>query len=400
MANADPMHTATTGPLDGVRIVELGIWVAAPAAAGICADWGADVIKVEAPGGDPQRSIFGAIGVRDQVGVPPFEVDNRGKRSVVLDLHSDDGTAAMEQLLGEADVFVTNLRTAALRRLGLDHDAVLARHPALVYASITGYGLEGPDADRPGYDVGAFYARSGVADTIVPDGEYPPILRSGFGDHVTGLSLVAGITAKLFERTSTGTGGLVTTSLLRNGAYALAWDIGIQLRFGRREETRDRHHSGAPLVNCYHSADGRGFWLLCVEADRHWPKLLAAIGRAELADDERFDSARTRRRNSAALIEVLDAEFGRAPFDELTARFDEADVWWAPINSIPDVIADPQARAAGVFVDMVPGADGDPYEAVNSPVDFGGYEFTPGAVPALGADEPRFRRHGVPGSPG
>jgi crotonobetainyl-CoA:carnitine CoA-transferase CaiB-like acyl-CoA transferase len=370
--------------LTGYRVVELGVWVAAPAAAGLLADWGADVIKVEPPTGDPQRNIFGAVGVADQQGVPPFEIDNRGKRSVVLDLQFAEQRDTMDRLLASADVFVTNVRPEALRRLGLHHDDVLARHPRLVYASLTGYGLEGPDAARPGYDVGAFWARSGVAHTLVPPDEYPPAIRSGMGDHVTGITMASGILAKLLERSRTGVGGLVATSLLRTGMYTIGWDIGIQLRYGKRESTRPRHRNGAPLMHCYRTRDGRAFWLLMLQADRHWPKLIAALDRDDLAADERFADAKARRLNSEQLIAALDAAFADRDFADLTARFDEHDVWWAPLNSIVDVIADPQAQAAGAFVDMSPRDGEQPYRAVNGPVDFGGYDFHPGPVPTLG----------------
>ena len=376
--------TAAAGPLSGFRVVELGVWVAGPAAAGLLADWGADVIKVEPPDGDPQRRIFGALGIGDQQGVPPFEIDNRGKRSVVLDLTQDDAKAQMHALLATADAFVTNVRPDALERLGLDHETVLARYPRLVYGSLTGYGLDGPDRNRAGYDVGAFWARSGVAHTLVPPGEMPPGLRSGMGDHITGLTLASGICAKLLERERTGRGGLVATSLLRAGIYSIGWDVGIQLRFGRRERTRPRERSTAPLVNCYRSADERGFWLILLEADRHWPKLVAAIGRPDLAADERFADARARKEHSEELIAALDEAFARVPFDQLTAAFDAHDVWWAPINSIVDVLADPQAEASGAFVDMTPRPGEDPYRAVNGPLDFDGRRPRPGPVPSLG----------------
>jgi crotonobetainyl-CoA:carnitine CoA-transferase CaiB-like acyl-CoA transferase len=184
-------ETAGAGPMAGYRVVELAVWVAGPAAAGLLCDWGADVVKVEPPAGDPQRNIFGALGLK-VAAAPPFEIDNRGKRSVVLDLRTPDGLAAMDRLLAGADVFVTNLRPDALERLGLDHETICARYPTLVYASLTGYGLQGPDRDRPGYDVGAFWARSGMASTIVPPGQLPPGIRSGMGDHVTGITLAAG----------------------------------------------------------------------------------------------------------------------------------------------------------------------------------------------------------------
>jgi crotonobetainyl-CoA:carnitine CoA-transferase CaiB-like acyl-CoA transferase len=374
----------TDGPLHGYRVVELGVWVAGPAAAGLMADWGADVVKVEPPAGDPQRRVFGALGIADQQGVPPFEIDNRGKRSVVLDLQTDEGKAQMERLLATADVFVTNVRPDALERLGLGHEHVMARYPRLVYASLTGYGLEGPERNRAGYDIGAFWARSGLAHTLVPPDELPPSLRSGMGDHTTGVALLSGVLAKLLERERTGQGGLVATSLMRTGMYTLGWDIGIVLRYGKRESTRPRTRSRGPLVNCYRAGDGRAFWLLLLEADRHWPKLLAALDDPDLAADDRFTDAKQRLANSEALVTELDEAFAKYPFDDLVARFDAHDVWWAPINSIFDVIADPQAQANGAFIDMTPHEGEDPYRAVNGPIDFGGYAFRPGRVPRLG----------------
>lgn len=372
------------GPLSGYRVVELGVWVAGPAAAGLMADWGADVVKVEPPTGDPQRRVFGALGIADQHGVPPFEIDNRGKRSVVLDLHTDSGRERMEQLLETADVFVTNVRPEALERMGLGHAEVLERHPQLVYASLTGYGLDGPDRDRAGYDIGAFWARSGLAHTMVPPDELPPPLRSGMGDHVTGITLLSGVLAKLLERGRTGRGGLVATSLLRAGAYTIGWDIGIVLRYGKRESTRPRRRNRAPLVNCYRAGDGRGFWLLLLEGDRHWPNLVASLDRPDLAADVRFVDARARVTHSEELIVALDQAFAEFDRDTLTARFDAHDVWWAPINSIFDLIDDPQAQAAGLFIDMTPRDGEEPYRAVNGPVDFDGYVVRPGRVPALG----------------
>jgi crotonobetainyl-CoA:carnitine CoA-transferase CaiB-like acyl-CoA transferase len=370
------------GPLSGVRVVELAMWVAGPSAAGIMADWGADVVKVEPASGDPQRSVFGAVGVADDIPVPPFEIDNRGKRSVVLDLRDFDDHARLDSLLTTADVLVTNMRPGALERLDLDHERVLHRHPHLVYGAITGYGMEGEERDRAGYDVGAYWARSGLAHTIVPPGELPPQPRSGMGDHQTGMTLVAGVMAKLLERQRTGRGGLVSTSLLRTGMYSIGWDIGIQLRFGRRQSTRPRERHTAPLINCYRAADERGFWLICLEGDRHWPKVLAAIDRPDLGEDPRYTSAKGRMEHCEPLIAEFDAVFATRPMDEWAERFDQHDVWWAPILSIPDIIADPQAQPG--FVDMVPRDGDDQYRAVATPVDFAGYALRPGPVPRLG----------------
>ena len=371
------------GPLSGVRVVEMGVWVAGPACAGILADWGADVIKVEPPEGDPQRNIFGALGQSDQPAVPPFEIDNRGKKSVVIDLRDPAGKEKMFELLSTADAFVTNVRLAALGRLGLDPESVRAKFPRIVYGVITGYGMTGPDAHRPGYDIGGYWARSGLAHTLVPPGANPPGLRSGQGDHVTGMSLAAGVCAALFDASRTGNGRLVSTSLLRNGMYNIGWDIGIQLRFGKRESTRPRENGRAPLMLNYFAGDGKAFWMLALEGDRHWPALVAAVDSDALRVD-RFATAKLRLENNTEVIATLDELFAQRPMAEWAERFDAHDVWWAPVNSIVDVIEDPQARASGAFVPMSPRDGEAPYEAVNSPVDFDGHAVRPGPVPRLG----------------
>ena len=376
--------TMTQGPLQGIRVVELGVWVAGPAVAGLMADWGADVMKVEPATGDPQRAVFGALGVADQAGVPPFEIDNRGKRSVVIDLRTDEGLASMMALLADADVFITNVRPAGLQRLGLDAESLSAKFPRLIYGIITGYGLDGPDVDRAGYDIGAFWSRSGLAHTTVAPDELPPAIRSGQGDHTTALSLASGVMAALFDRERTGKGRVVSTSLLRTGIYTIGWDVGVYLRYGKRQGTRARHKNPAPQMNCYRCSDGRAFWLLGLEGDRHWPGMLKAIGREDLATVENFVNARARALNAEELITVLDAHFATQDYAHWTSRFDAEDVWWAPLNSIPEAVADPQVIASGAFVEMTPQAGEAPYRAVNSPVDFDGYTPTYGPVPKLG----------------
>jgi crotonobetainyl-CoA:carnitine CoA-transferase CaiB-like acyl-CoA transferase len=379
-----------SGPLQGVKVIEMGVWVAGPAATGLMADWGADVIKVEPPAGDPQRFVFGALGVADQKGVPPFEIDNRGKRSVVLDLRNDDDLQKMFALLEEADVFVSNVRPAGLARMGLDPDSLTKRFPRLIYGQLTGYGTTGPDVDKAGYDIGAFWSRTGLAHTTVAPDELPPAIRSGQGDHTTGLSMAAGVMAALFDRERTGTGRVVSTSLLRTGIYTLGWDVGVYLRFGKRQSTKSSRKNPAPQMNCYRCADGRAFWLLGMEADRHFPGLLKAIGREELAGVENFKNARARSINAGEFIAVLDEHFATQDYAYWTARFDENDVWWAPLNSIADAVADPQVIASGAFVEMTPQPDEAPYRAVNSPVDFSGYSPKYGPVPNLGEHEPKW----------
>ncbi len=371
--------------LDGVRVVELGVWVAGPAAGGVLADWGADVIKVESPHGDPMRRMLQVTGGgRADIASPPFDLDNRGKRSIVLDLRTEDGRARMQQLLASADIFVTNLRPEAVEELGLSPEAVRAEHPRLIYASVTGYGREGPDAGRAGYDVGGFWARSGLASTMVPPDAPQPNFRGGVGDHVTALTALAGILGALYERERTGEGRLVEVSLLRTGTYCFGWDLNMELRWRKLGPTMSRTEQGNPMINVYQAADGAWFWLLGVEADRLWPKLLRAIERPEWADDERWNTARARRHNAVALIAELDALFATRTRAEWTAAFDRHDVWWAPVNTPAEVVADPQAAAAGAFVDVPAGTWVDEHRAVASPVSFDGETLSPGPVPALG----------------
>ena len=235
--------------LAGVRVVEMGLWVAGPAAGGILADWGADVIKVEMPGGDPMRKLFGALSGSKEERCPPFDLYNRGKRSIALDINQPDGQALMQRLLATADVFITNMRPQFLQRVGLDHDALLARHPKLIYASLTAYGLEGPDRDAPGYDMAAFSGRSGLVERATPTGATPPILPGGLGDNVTALTLVGGIGAALFHRERTGQGQLVSTSLLRTGIYSIGMDVSTRVGLGRAAAPPPRTRPQNPLMN-------------------------------------------------------------------------------------------------------------------------------------------------------
>lgn len=370
--------------LNGIRVVEMTVWVAGPSAGGIMSDWGADVIKVEPPTGDPQRNIYQALGYRDDLPNPSFGLDNRGKRSVVLDLTEESGRAAMEKLLETADVFLTNMRPAALEKLGLDADEVTARHPRLVYTTITGYGIGGEESWRPGYDIGAFWARSGLARNMAARDAAPVGLRSGIGDHTTGITALAGTMGALVERGRTGRGRVVEASLLRTGVYVNGWDTSTQLNFGRLESAKPRDNAPIPLVNSYQAGDGRWFWLIGLEADRHFPGLLAAIDRQDLAQDERFADAKSRKANNQAFIAELDEIFAAQPLAHWAERFDSHDVWWAPAQSMAEVVEDPQLHAVGAFVEIEnPG--GDPIPSVNSPITFRGSPLEVGRpIPRLG----------------
>jgi crotonobetainyl-CoA:carnitine CoA-transferase CaiB-like acyl-CoA transferase len=371
--------------LEGLRVVELATYIAAPGAAGIMADWGADVIKVESPEGDPMRRFFDTIG-SEQAANPIFELDNRGKRAVVLDIRSDTGREALKALVATADVFLTNVRPAALARAGLGHETLRAANPRLIYCSLTGYGLEGPDADKAGMDVAAFWSRAGVGAITAPKGAEPFPIRTGMGDHVTSLATVSAILAAVFERQTTGVGRLVETSLLRTGVYAIGSDMAIQLRFGKLASTRGRREAIQPLANFFKTRDGRWVCLLPRQGATDWARIAAAAGRPELVDDPRFASSKLRRENTAALVDILDEAFGAMDYVEVEAALDAGDLTWAPYQTPRELVSDPQAEAAGCFVDTPDGAGGT-FKAPASPARFPGAQDGPrGPAPRLGAD--------------
>jgi crotonobetainyl-CoA:carnitine CoA-transferase CaiB-like acyl-CoA transferase len=371
------------GPLEGVRVVELGVWVAAPAAGGILADWGADVVKIEPPAGDPARSFQRMLG-GDLPTNPPFEMDNRSKRSVVLDLTDDADRARALELVGTADVFVTNIRLGGLRRVRLDYDTLVARHPRLIYGLITGYGTTGPDADRAAYDIAAFWARSGIAHLLTRPGEAPPMQRGGMGDHSAGMTLAAAVCAALVARERSGAGQLVTTSLYRQGTYTISFDLNTYLMWGLPIGIGRRESMVNPAINNYVAGDGRRFWIVGLEGDRHWPPLCRVVGRTDWLDDPRFADAAGRAAHSRELIAELDSVFATKPLDEWAEVFaGEPDFFWSPVNTVEDVVADEQFFAGGGLVHV---PDGDATVSMAAtPADFSG---TPWAArstaPALG----------------
>ena len=346
------------GVLNGVRVVELGMWLAGPVAAGVMADWGADVVKVEPLGGDPMRELYGRLSGSKVEGCPPFDTFNRGKRSLALDINTEEGRDALERVLDQADVFLTNMRASFLRRVGLDADAVLGRHPGIVYATLSGYGPSGPDKDAPGFDVAAFTARSGIGERMQPAGAAPMSLPGGMGDVVSGMSLVAGVVGALFQRERTGRGQVVSTSLLRCGIFSIGMDVSARVGLGRVAPVKTREQAPNPLMNCYAASDGSWFWLMGAESERHWPRLVACLDDEALSTDERFGSARDRRRNGPELVAILDGIFARRTRDEWSEAFAEHDVWWAPVNAVDDLLADQQVIASGAFGPISAGVGG------------------------------------------
>ena len=362
-----------SGPLEGMRVVEVGVWVAGPAAGAILADWGADVVKIEPPGGDPARSFQRMLG-GDLPSNPPFELDNRNKRSVVIDLATEAGRELASRLVDEADVFITNIRRSALARVGLDDARLLARNPRLVYGIITGYGTEGPEADAPAYDIAAWWSRAGIASLLAPPGGALPFQRGGMGDHTVAMPAAGMISAALVARERTGRGQLVSTSLLRQGAYTIGFDLNTALMWGQSIRVGTRTAMGNPCLNNYVAGDGRRFWIVGLEGERHWPPLARAVGHPEWLTDPRFATGRDRAAHAAELVALLDEVFATRDLPSWAEVFaTEPDFFWAPVNSVEDLLSDPQFVAAGGIVEVPDGAATTAMVAM--PADFHG---TPG----------------------
>lgn len=371
--------------LEGIRVVEYATYMAAPGAGCILRDWGADVVKIEPPGGDPIRLFFRTIGTDIQDN-PVFDFDNRGKQSVIVNTATPEGQQILRDLVAEADVFLTNVRPGGLARSGLDYDSIRQVNPKLVYCSLSGYGLEGPDADRPGFDIASFWSRTGVASLTIPKGQEPFPLRTAFGDHTTSIAAAAGICAALVEAQRTGKGRLVEASLFRTGLYAMGSDLAIQLFFGRVASTKGRHEQNVPISNFYQTRDGKWFCIVSRQGETDWAPLCRVINRPELATDPRFNNAKGRRANNAEVVDILDAGFAAYEMTELAARLDAESIAWAPVQTLAEVAADPQAHAAGAIV-QTPSAkgDGSTYASPASPVRFPGADDGPkGPSPAPG----------------
>lgn len=370
--------------LEGIKIIEMATYVAAPGAGGIMADWGAEVIKIEPLTGCPMRHFLSNLGA-SLSGNPVFAVDNRGKKGVALNTGTPEGIAAVKKLVETADVFLTNVRPGGLERAGLDYESLKAINPRLIYASVTGYGLQGPDRDRPGFDAAAFYGRSGFGQLSTPKGAEPAPLRTAVGDHITAMATAAGVLAALVERGRTGQGRLVEASLLRAGTYALGADLSIQLMYGKLASSKSRHEAISPIFNFFQTREGRWITIVPRQGGVDWPAICRAIGQPGLIEDPRFSTPKLRRTNAAALVDILDRAFAAYDLDEWQRRLDAEDMIWAPLMHPSDVVRDPQAIAAGAFADM-PARNGQPgYRTPASPVRFPGADDGPkGPVPELG----------------
>jgi len=358
------------GPLKGIRVVELAMWVAGPSTAAVLGDWGASVIKLEdTRGGDPIRAMSTrALGSNTPIR-PPYELDNRNKRSVTVDLRKPEGVDFAHRIIDKADVFISNLRVDTLKTMRLDYATLSERTPRLIYASLNGYGHRGPDRNRPAFDYAAAWARSGLMATIAEPGEAPPAQRPGMIDHAAGLGLAGAISAALYNRERTGQGCEIGISLFQMGLWMNATDLAIGLMTGRAPVGESRLEANNPLWNRYQCRDGGWIYFVMPQADKFFPDFAAALGHNDWLTDERFRDGDARRRNTRAIVEAIGAAMATRTRAQWGPILDRHGLIWAPVQTDAEVLDDPQAHAVGAFVPVNHPTIPD-VRIVNSPVTF------------------------------
>jgi len=341
-------------PLSDVRVVEIASFVAVPAAGALLADLGAEVIKVEVPGGETLRHATPRrMGYQSEVAESPhFHMDNRGKRSLALDLTREPARRALRRVVDRADILLTNLLPHRLERYGFDAETLRGAHPELIVAALNGYGTQGPDANTPAFDYTAFWARSGLMDSMRDVGSDPAFLRPGVGDHSASLALVSGILAALRTRDQTGAGQEVHVNLLHTGFYIAGNDASLVATAGQDTRRHDPASPRNPLWAHYRTADERWIFLVMIDSQRYWPALCRAIGRPELEADERFHNEVARYRNSPELTRLIADVFASRSFAEWEAELAGHPVIWSPVRTLLEATRDPQVTELGVFADI------------------------------------------------
>jgi crotonobetainyl-CoA:carnitine CoA-transferase CaiB-like acyl-CoA transferase len=363
-----------SGPLQGIRVIEVASWMFIPSGGSVLADWGAEVIKVEPPSGDPQRGLVtsgllpgGADGVNFMIEQP-----NRSKQSVVLDLRQPDGHEVLMRLVETADVFLTSYLPAVRRKLHIDVADVQARRPDIVYARGSGQGPRGPDAEKGGYDGASYWARGGVA-AVMPEraGGWPPMqIAPAFGDVIGGMATAGGIAAALVQRERTGQGAVVDCSLLATAMWQVSPLVVASKLFGfSRIPQGDRRNSPNPLVNVYRTADDRFISLILLQPDKFWSELCERLGRPELADDPRFADAAARAENKLDCVDELDALFGRRTLAEWRTALADFSGVWAAFQTLDELYDDPQVVANG-YLPAMEAPNGQTVQLVANPVQF------------------------------
>ncbi|HEY4376663.1 MAG TPA: CoA transferase [Acidimicrobiales bacterium] len=380
-----------TAVLQGVRILEVAEHTFVPASSALLADWGADVIKIEhVQRGDAMRGLAST-----GLAVVPTDVhallehSNRGKRSLGLDLTSEAGLEVLGKLIATSDVFLTNKLPGVRAKLKIDVDDVRAHNPDINYVRGTGQGERGPDADKGSYDSLAFWARAGIAAgakrpeyDLVPT---PP--APGFGDSIGAMTIAGGIMGALFHRERTGEPTVVDVSLLGVGLWSMGQAVALSLIMGKSWAPPPAGGmSRNPLARNYTTQDDRVLAFTCLQGAKYWPSLCEAVGRPDLATDERFAGHEALMAHRAEAEQELEALFAAAPLDDWRTRLDPFTGQWAVVQGTLEAAADPQSVANGYIQDCTT-AGGVPFQLVAAPVQFD-------EEPAVPGRAPEFNEHG------
>lgn len=336
---------------EGVKVVELATFIAAPAAGRFFADAGAEVIKIEAPNGDPLRYTAPSEGrplIEEEN--TTFDLENSNKKCIVLNLKSENGKKILHELLEDADVFLTNWRPAALERQNLDYESLKKLYPKLVYGQITGYGEKGPDKDLPGFDYTAFFSRGGIAGTLYEKGTVPPNIIPGLGDHQAGLFLAAGMSAALYKAKVTGVGEKVSVSLFNSAMYT----VGIMLQGAQYTEygttyPMERRNTANPFIVSHKSKDGYFVQVCMPPYDAYYDRFMEAIGREDLIGDERYCKIENLGDKTGEVYDIIQAQMATKTKDEWDVIFREKDIPFAIAQTWEDLLEDEQAWANDYF---------------------------------------------------
>jgi crotonobetainyl-CoA:carnitine CoA-transferase CaiB-like acyl-CoA transferase len=369
------------GLFAGLKVIDCASFIAAPAAATVLSDFGADVIKIEPPGeGDLYRTLYVRPGSPKSDIDYAWTLDSRNKRGLSLDLKSEHGLAVLHRLVTQADVFITNMPLPVRRRLKTDYTHLSHLNPRLIYASFTAYGETGEEADKTGFDSTAYWARSGLMDMVRADADATPARSTpGMGDHPSAMTLYGAIVTALYRRDRTGLGSKVSSSLVANGLWANSYFVQAQLCGSEFPPRPPRTHVLNPLSNSYRCKDGRWFILSMVNEVRQFEPFMQAIGLSEHI--ARFALQRDRQANSHELIGLLDGVFGTRDLADWRTILDAAGVTFGVVGTMDDILHDEQARHAGA---IVPFADGSGL-TVSSPFNIDGVtKHPPGPAPAVG----------------
>ena len=368
-------------PLEGVTVLEVAGWMAAPGAAAMMADLGADVVKVEPLRGDPLRGV-----VRQPEGVDldaPFQQDNRGKRGIAVALEQPAGQELVRRLADGADIFLNNLLLRRQMTFGLDADTLLARNPRLVHATLTGYGLDGPDAARPGFDITAFFGRGGITHAITEPGGQAPRARPAQGDHAAALAMLSAVLVALRLVERTGEGQVVDVNLLATAAWTMATDLSSTLVDGQDPPMLGRRRRRHALQESFRTADDR--WVLLFMPEPHWwERFCTAVDRPQWVDDPRLATVATRFEHMPEVTDLMDALFAERALAEWGALLDAAGLTWAPAATVTEVAADPHAAAVGTFPTLEHPVAGS-FRTVAAPMRLRGQDLAPRTpAPELG----------------